>query len=388
MTPTYEDIRQRIIETLANRPNGHEITPEEHQAFALDLLEYIKDVELITASTLVGYADANTVPVASDRANATYVNTIPNSTTIVFNNFRDKDGQSLSVTTPNDYAAVNILLWNKRFWEVHTTQIHISAIADLSLVLNKLKILPGEEFTTNVTCGGIPSGTEIPVDKELKEIIKDMLFMYIAPSVTIGGGGNYEIGTTQAPSITYKGVSSSSANLTKLVLKKEVEGVTTELEERDPATSGTEYSYNDSDVNKETKYTVEAYDNVKGETVAKTAVANIKFYSRYFYGYAAQNSLPTSSQTVRALAHKGFITADQMTLISTTTQAEAYYLVLAVPSGYHMYVENEFGAVINPILNGTVDVYIGEGLSTDTLTYKVFHIEGTPRFKNLKLIKD
>ena len=44
----YDDIRQRILSTLMQRPNGTEIQPDNHQDFALSLLEYIRGVELIS----------------------------------------------------------------------------------------------------------------------------------------------------------------------------------------------------------------------------------------------------------------------------------------------------------------------------------------------------
>ena len=70
MTPNYDAIKKLIQDTLANKPLGHEITPEEHQNLELALLEYAKNLELIQVSTLIGFADANTVPVQPDGANA------------------------------------------------------------------------------------------------------------------------------------------------------------------------------------------------------------------------------------------------------------------------------------------------------------------------------
>ena len=36
----YDDTRMKILETLMQRPNGTEIQPDNHQDFALSLLEY------------------------------------------------------------------------------------------------------------------------------------------------------------------------------------------------------------------------------------------------------------------------------------------------------------------------------------------------------------
>lgn len=180
MTPNYEYIQNLIKNTLANKPIGHEITPEEHQNIELALLEYAKNLELLQVGTLIGFADANTVPVQPNGTNAAYLNTMTNSTTTVFHNFRDINGKQISVTTDNEHAALNILFWNagnknqRNGWTVYTTQIHITAIADLSYILEKITLQ--EDFITNVNCGGIKSGTLLPSGTELKQIITDMLF--------------------------------------------------------------------------------------------------------------------------------------------------------------------------------------------------------------------
>ena len=112
MTPNYEYIQNLIKNTLANKPAGHEITPEEHQNIELALLEYAKELELLQVGTLLGFANANTVPVQPNGTNAAYLNTMPNSTTVTFHNFRDINGRPVSVTTDNEHAALNILFWN------------------------------------------------------------------------------------------------------------------------------------------------------------------------------------------------------------------------------------------------------------------------------------
>lgn len=394
MTPNYDAIKKLIQDTLANKPLGHEITPEEHQNLELALLEYAKNLELIQVSTLIGFADANTVPVQPDGANAAYLNTMPNSTTVTFNNFRDVNGRPISVTTDNEHAALNILFWNagnkktRNGWSVYTTRIHITAIADLSAILDKITIL--STFTTNVKCGGIEAGTVIPEGTELKQIIMDMLFTYIKPALTITGGGNYEVGTSQNPIIKYKGTDSSSANVVKIKLEKIAGGSTSQCEERDPATSGTEYTYNDTGIIANTTYRASVYDNVKQSYSNNQGNTSVNFYPRYFWGYAGMGSLPETSPTVRALAYKGFVWGNNIQELvgNTNTDSQAYYLVVAVPTGYHVTAQNTFGGDYVVVLNGTVNVNIGEGLSADTLEYKVYYIGGTPSFKNLKIVKD
>ena len=217
-----------------------------------------------------------------------------------------------------------------------------------------------------------------------------MIFTYIKPAVTMSGSGDYEVGTSQNPTIKYKATNSSSANVTKIKLEKIVDGSTSTLETRDPATSGTEYAYNDTSITVNTIYKMSAYDNVKGESSDNTRTVAVRFFQRYFWGYAGISSLPQTSQTVRNLANKGFIYGNnEQTLIgNANTDSQAYYLVVAVPSGYHVTAQNVFGGDYVVELNGTVQVNIGEGISTDTLEYKVYYIGGTPSFKNLKIVKD
>ena len=394
MTPNYEYIQNLIKNTLANKPIGHEITPEEHQNIELALLEYAKNLELLQVGTLIGFADANTVPVQPNGTHAAYLNTMPNSTTVTFHNFRDINGRPISVTTDNEHAALNILFWNagnknqRNGWTVYTTKIHITAIADLSSIFERITLQ--DDVTTNVTCGGIAAGTTIPAGTELKDIIMDMIFTYIKPATTMSGGGDYEVGTSQNPTIKYKATNSSSANVTKIKLEKIVGGSTSTLETRDPATSDTEYTYNDTGITVNTTYKMSAYDNVKGESSDNTRTVAVRFFPRYFWGYAGTGSLPQTSQTVRNLTNKGFVYGNnEQTLVgNTNTDSQAYYLVVAVPAGYHVAAQNVFGGDYEVELNGTVNVNIGEGASQDTLEYKVYYIGGTPSFKNLKIVKD
>lgn len=112
----YTDIKQQIVDTLMNREKGTQIQPQNHQEFALALLEYIRQVELITASTLVGTAERGTVPVQSDKANLAYVAACSVGETVVFENFHGQDGQPLQYTADVNSAAIIILTWNKEYW--------------------------------------------------------------------------------------------------------------------------------------------------------------------------------------------------------------------------------------------------------------------------------
>lgn len=112
----YDDTREKILKTLLQRPNGTQIQPDNHQDFALSLLEYIRDVELISTSTLVGIAYENTIPVQPNKSNVSYIAGVAQQRTSTFSNFRDRNGQPIKVSTGEMEAKLVILYWNKQFW--------------------------------------------------------------------------------------------------------------------------------------------------------------------------------------------------------------------------------------------------------------------------------
>jgi hypothetical protein len=121
----YNDTRNKILNALLARPNGTEIQPEGHQDFALSLLDYIRNVELISASTLIGIATANTVPVQPNTANAAYIAAVPQYQTIIFNNFFDENGEKISVTSSETEAKLVILIWTRQYWSKEEIPIKV-----------------------------------------------------------------------------------------------------------------------------------------------------------------------------------------------------------------------------------------------------------------------
>lgn len=59
----YNDTKAMIISTLMGRPAGTEIQPENQQAYELNMLDYIRNLELISSSPIIGIADETTTPV-------------------------------------------------------------------------------------------------------------------------------------------------------------------------------------------------------------------------------------------------------------------------------------------------------------------------------------
>ena len=136
----YEDTRQKILSTLMQRPNGTEIQPDNHQDFALSLLEYIRNVELISGSTLIGVAEEDTMPVQSNNANEAYIAGVAQQRTVTYENFKDKYGESISVTTGEMEAKLVILTWNRQYWEKQEISANIISQADEAFFFYALTI--------------------------------------------------------------------------------------------------------------------------------------------------------------------------------------------------------------------------------------------------------
>lgn len=122
----YSDTRQLIIDTLMGRPAGTEIQPEDHQAFALQITDYVRSVELVAGNaTPIGFADASTIPVQPDNGQAVYLSQVGRGTTVVFTNFIDQNGNAISVTSDSDSVTLVNLLWNGQYWTKQETRISL-----------------------------------------------------------------------------------------------------------------------------------------------------------------------------------------------------------------------------------------------------------------------
>ena len=128
----YEDTKQKIISTLMGRPNGTEIQPENHQDYALNMLDYIRSLELIATSTLIGTAESNTTPVQPNSSRVCYIAGVAQNQTVVFKNFIDENGNPISVTTGDMEGVFIILLWNTQYWSAQTFSTNIISQAESS----------------------------------------------------------------------------------------------------------------------------------------------------------------------------------------------------------------------------------------------------------------
>lgn len=112
----YDDTKQKILNTLMQRASGTEIQPDAHQDFALNLLEYMRSVELISGSTLIGVADPDTLPVQSDDSNEAYIAGVAQQQNVKFTHFVDVNGSAITVSTGEDEAKLVVLTWNRQYW--------------------------------------------------------------------------------------------------------------------------------------------------------------------------------------------------------------------------------------------------------------------------------
>lgn len=127
----YSDTRQLIIDTLMGRPAGTEIQPEDHQAFALALNDYIRSVELVAGSGVpVAFAESDTVPVQPNNGQAVYLSQVPCESSVTFYNFINSNGQPITVTTDSNIVKLVTLIWNTKNWSVQETEIPV--ITDVS----------------------------------------------------------------------------------------------------------------------------------------------------------------------------------------------------------------------------------------------------------------
>lgn len=136
----YDDTYNMIISTLMGRPNGTEIQPENHQAFALNMLEYIRSLELLANAPFIGVAIPTTQPVQPDDSRACYIAGVAQDRTTTFQNFRDMNGDPISITNGEMEACLVIFVWNAQYWSAETVPTNIISSADQAYFFYNLTI--------------------------------------------------------------------------------------------------------------------------------------------------------------------------------------------------------------------------------------------------------
>lgn len=126
----YDDTYQMIISTLMGRPAGEEIQPDEQQAYEINMLNYIRSLELLANGPLIGIATPTTQPVQPNNARACYISGVAQDRTVTFQNFRNYLGQPIQITNGQMEACLVILIWDTQYWSAETVPTSIISAAE------------------------------------------------------------------------------------------------------------------------------------------------------------------------------------------------------------------------------------------------------------------
>lgn len=146
----YEDTYQMIINTLMGRPAGTEIQPEDHQAYALNMLNYIRSLELLANAPFIGVAKPTTQPVQPDDSRACYIAGVGQDRTTVFQNFYDINGEPISITNGEMEACLVILVWNGQYWSAESVPTNVVSSADNAYFFYNLTIRKTYDSVANM----------------------------------------------------------------------------------------------------------------------------------------------------------------------------------------------------------------------------------------------
>lgn len=122
----YAEIKELIHGTLSGKAPDHEITPLEHETLLMNVLEYSRTMQMTGPSVLQGFADSSTNPDMPDNYKVCYIAMIEPSSSVTFTNFKDAQGNSLSVTTSAGEIKWVTLLWNMSYWEIQAKSLTVN----------------------------------------------------------------------------------------------------------------------------------------------------------------------------------------------------------------------------------------------------------------------
>lgn len=136
----YDDTRRMIISTLMGRPVGTEIQDTAQQAYELNMLDYIRSLELLANAPFIGVAQPTTQPVQPDNSRACYIAGVAQDRTVIFQNFYDYQGVPIQITTGEMEAYLVILVWNGQYWSAESVPTNIISAADQAYFYYNLTI--------------------------------------------------------------------------------------------------------------------------------------------------------------------------------------------------------------------------------------------------------
>lgn len=118
---TNDDSKKKMIDTLITRVNEAATHSSFRPESAANLLDYVRNVEQSSGSALVGIATEDTIPEQPDNTNVIYMAGVKPGSTVTFQNFRDSEGQPISITAGGKDTMFALLLWNKQHWSYQTS---------------------------------------------------------------------------------------------------------------------------------------------------------------------------------------------------------------------------------------------------------------------------
>lgn len=164
-TKGYSEIRQDIINALTGRPEGSLIFPEQHQEFALEILDFANQIGIASVTGLVGEATPSTQPIQPDDSNLAYIFQVSPDTTKTFSNFHDYQGNPISVTTNSTQVAFGFLVWNKEYWSAITVMLSVSTPAFDYVIRDRgiIQMLDGEANIFPLSKAAAVTMEDIPI---------------------------------------------------------------------------------------------------------------------------------------------------------------------------------------------------------------------------------
>lgn len=125
MPLSYNEVRKLILQTLEERPEGTKVEVPNQQNYELALLDYVQQLETAMSTSIVGIADATTVPIEPPSARVAYLSQVGVNATVTYKNFVDAQLNPIVVTTDADHIAFVTLFWNTNYWQVQAVMIPV-----------------------------------------------------------------------------------------------------------------------------------------------------------------------------------------------------------------------------------------------------------------------
>lgn len=340
--PGYADTKKLIEDTLVNRPAGTIIVPEDHQTFALSMLDYIHAVELLGASSLQGAASVDTVPVQPTGSRVSYISSVPPGQTYVYANFLDENGHAISVTSGANTLSLLTLLWNGTYWTVSVTSLTLAV---------------------GYTNGYLFKGIAVPTDNPGTP---DQNVFYIASQMgTYTNFGGLVVADGEVAILRYNG--SWAKEITGAATKEEVTRLSqdvTDLEDiaddiavhnRNLADSASEiggfissgaYFTDPSSGEKSVKFPC-----LPSTTYTISKIVSSRFRVAYF-----------STDPVNGILGAGLVTKNSATAITITTASDSAYIVAFVYNGSSESVTfNQIMESLQIEIGGVATPYVAPG---------------------------